>query len=81
MPRGVKKSTLEKLQQELLEVRDAITQYQECLTTLKEKERNLKQQLEVEEFKAVKEWMDGQNLTMEDLKQIMEERSVCQDVS
>ena len=39
MARGVRKSPLEKLQGELAEVQNSIAQYENCLETLKEKEK------------------------------------------
>lgn len=39
MARGVRKTPLEKLQAELSEVQATITQYEDCLETMKEKEK------------------------------------------
>ena len=41
MIRGVRKSPVEKLQDQLNEVRESIKQYENCLVTLKEKEKTL----------------------------------------
>ncbi len=50
MARGVRKSPVEKLQDQLNEVRESIKQYENCLVTLKEKEKALNEQIELVEF-------------------------------
>ncbi|MBS6646945.1 hypothetical protein GPL15_08585 [Clostridium sp. MCC353] len=73
MPRGVRKSELEKLQDELTEVQNAIGQYQDALKTMKEKENNLKNLISQEEFKAVQAMMAEKGISLNDLKAILEE--------
>lgn len=73
MPRGVRKSELEKLQDELTEVQNAIGQYQDALKTMKEKENNLKNLISQEEFKAVQAMMAEKGISLNDLKSILEE--------
>lgn len=68
MPRGMKKQALDKLQGELEAVRTAITQCESRLETLNEKEADILQQIEMEEFKRLKEMMAEHNMTMDDLK-------------
>ena len=53
MARGVRKTPLEKLNEELGQVEEAIKQYPDCMETLKEKERQLRDQIELEQFKTV----------------------------
>lgn len=71
MARGVRKTALEKLQEELESTRDAISQYESCLKTLNEKERMLGEQIELEELKSLSGMMKDQNLTVEELKSII----------
>lgn len=73
MARGVRKTALEKLQEELVSTSEAIGQYESCLKTLREKERMLKEQIEVEELKSLSGMMKDQNLTVDDLKDIIEQ--------
>ena len=71
MARGVRKSPAEKLQAELEEVQAAIAQYQDCLKTMREKEKNLCEQTQMEQFKAVSEMLKEREMTMEDLKELL----------
>ena len=71
MARGVRKSPMEKLQGELKEVQATIAQYENCLETMREKERALKEQMELEQFKAVNELLKEREMTMEDLKELL----------
>lgn len=68
MARGVRKTTLEKLQIELRAVRDSIQQYETSLQTLKEREANIAEQIELEEFKELKILMEDSGLTLDDIK-------------
>ena len=73
MARGVRKTALEKLQEELVATREAVGQYESCLKTLKEKERMLKDQIEVEELKSLSGMLKEQNISVDDLKDIIEQ--------
>lgn len=71
MARGVKKSTLEKLQEELSSTQEAITQYSDAIKTLKEKEKILNEQIEIEELKSLSGVMKEQNISVKELKEII----------
>lgn len=71
MARGVRKSALVKLQEELESTQDTIAQYEDCLKTLKEKEKMLAEQIEVEELKSLSGFMKDQNLSVEELKELI----------
>ena len=68
MPRGVKKSELEKLREELSDVQDAIAQYQAALKTMKEKEKDLHTVIEQEEVKEVIKMLKERGLGISDIK-------------
>ena len=72
MARGVRKSPVEKLQDQLNEVRESIKQYENCLVTLKEKEKALNEQIELEEFKTIRGRLTEQGIGMEELKEMLE---------
>ena len=73
MARGVRKSPVEKLQDQLNEVRESIKQYENCLVTLKEKGKNaLNEQIELEEFKTIRGLLTEQGIGMEELKEMLE---------
>ena len=75
MARGVRKTPLEKLQAELLEVQAAIAQYKNCLETIKEKEKYLEELIQMEEFKDFKSVPDTQGMTLEDAKELVSSQS------
>ncbi|MCD8000640.1 MAG: hypothetical protein LUH21_25825 [Clostridiales bacterium] len=72
MARGVRKSPMEKLQEQLNEVQESIKQYENCLITLKEKEKELQSQIELEEFKSIRDLLTEQGIGMEELKEMLE---------
>ena len=78
MARGVRKTPLEKLQAELSEVQATITQYESCLETMKEKEKYLEEQIQLEEFKEFKSVLDAQGITLEDAKELVSSQSEIQ---
>ena len=73
MARGVRKTPLEKLNEELAQVVEALEQYKDCKETLKEKERQLKEQIELEQLKSVMALLDEQGMTVADLKEMLEQ--------
>ncbi|HIT65431.1 MAG TPA: hypothetical protein IAC37_13510 [Candidatus Ventrimonas merdavium] len=72
MARRARKTPLEKCQEELESVRASIAQYEQCLTTMREKEKQLEEQMLMEKFKEVNELLEGQNLSLDDLKEMLE---------
>lgn len=78
MARGVRKSPLEKLQLELSEVQATITQYENCLETMKEKKLELEEQIQLEEFKELKSMLEAQGMTMEDVKEYVASKNDIQ---
>lgn len=71
MARGVRKTTLEKLREEMNTTQETISQYKSCLNTLKEKEKTLQEQIEIEELKALSGLMKEQSLSVGTLKDII----------
>lgn len=71
MARGVRKTIIEKLQNELAETQGSIEQYIRNLEILREKELNLLEQIELEEFKSFKAMMDESGLTLNDVKELI----------
>ncbi len=74
MPRGVRKSSIEKLQKELKEVQESILQYKTSITTLKEKEKEIQEKIELEQFKEVSSILDKHKMSLEDLKEMLGSR-------
>jgi len=71
MPRGVRKTPLEKLQEELKEVQESIQQYKNCLVTLNEKEKTIQDKMKLEEFKEVSSILDEHEMSIMDLKELL----------
>lgn len=72
MARRARKTPLEKYQEELLEVAATIEQYENCLETMKEKRQQLEDQIMLEKFKEVNELLEGQNMSLDDLKEMLQ---------
>lgn len=73
MPRGVRKTELEKLRDELTEVRATISQYKESLETMKEKEENLINLINQEEFKSISAMLEERGMSLKELKMLLDE--------
>ncbi len=75
MARRAKKTPLEKYQEELSEVLSSIGQYERCLETMKEKREELENQILLEKFKEVNALLEGQNMSLDDLKEMLQDES------
>ena len=71
MARRARRTPLEKYQEELAGVQASIRQYEVCLETLQEREKELQEQLLVEKFKEINEILEVQNLSLDDLKEML----------
>ena len=69
--RRARKTPLEKYQEELEGVMASIAQYESCLETMREKEKQLQEQILLEKFKEVNELLEGQNMSLDDLKEML----------
>lgn len=73
MPRGQRRTTLEKLQIEIQEVQEAIQQYESCLVTLREKRSILAERVRLEEGKELMIMLNTKGMTFDDLKAMIED--------
>lgn len=71
MPRGVRKSPLEKLKEELQSTQDAITQYKSAIKTQEERAKQLQDEISLEEFKEVSAILQEKNISILELKEIL----------
>ncbi|WP_124067681.1 hypothetical protein [Clostridium sp. E02] len=71
MPRGVRKSPLEKLEEELRQVQDSIRENKESLTSLEEKEKTIVDKIKMEQFKEVSTILDEHEMSIMDLKDLL----------
>ncbi|MDW2796916.1 hypothetical protein RZO55_04900 [Clostridium boliviensis] len=75
MARGVRKSSLEKLQKELAEVQESILQNKNSMAELIQKEKEIKEKISLEQFKEVSSILDQQNMSIADLKEFLISRA------
>ncbi len=71
MPRGVRKSTFEKLQEELKNTQDAIAQYKGAIKTQEERAKQIQEEIKLEEFKEVSAILQEKNMSISELKDIL----------
>lgn len=72
MSRGVRKTPVEKLQGELAQVQASMLQYEKCLETMRLREKEIRDLIQLEQFKAVNEMLRERDMTMEDLKEMLD---------
>ncbi len=71
MPRGVRKSSLLKLQEELKNTQDAIEQYKAAIKTQEERAKQIQEEIKLEEFKEISAILEEKNMSVSDLKEIL----------
>ncbi|WP_312433146.1 hypothetical protein [Lacrimispora sp.] len=71
MPRGVRKSSLEKLQEELKNTQDSIEQYKASIKTLQEREKQIQEEIKVEQLKDLSAVLEENNITISELKDLI----------
>ncbi|ADL03617.1 hypothetical protein [Lacrimispora saccharolytica] len=71
MPRGVRKSSLLKLQEELKNTQDAIEQYKAAIKTQEERAKQIQEEIKLEEFKEISAILEEKNMSVTDLKEIL----------
>ena len=72
MPRGVKKSTADKLRQELEKIRKNISDHEEKIAALKEKEKEVLDQSHDAEMESIRQTMEEKGLDVDALKKILD---------
>lgn len=81
MARGVRKSPLEKLQIELLEVQNSIQQYESCLDTMRLRETQLLEKIQLEECRELSHLIKEHGLSIDDLKEIVNSNMIGMEQS
>ena len=71
MPRGVRKSSLLKLQEELKNTQDAIEQYKAAIKTQEERAKQIQEEIKLEQFKEISAILEEKNMSVTDLKEIL----------
>ena len=81
MARGRKKNItneniLDVLNNKLIEKRNDISNMEKTLSILKQEEKELEEQIRLEEFRQLKSIMDEKNISFDDVKQIISNTSI-----
>lgn len=71
MARRPRRSVLEKLQDELLEVQAAVEQYEEHLAELQERQKEIEALILSEQTKDLVNLMEDHDMSMEELKELV----------
>lgn len=71
MARGVRKSPKEKLEEKLLNVEDAISQYTQCLEKLKTEQKELMEELERMEIAELSAILKEKHLSVNELRDMV----------
>ena len=71
MPRGVRKTSLEKLREELKNTQDAIEQYKAAVKAQEERAKQIQEEIKLEEFKEVSAILQEKNMSISELKDIL----------
>lgn len=71
MARGVRKSALVKLQEELKKTQEVIEQYKAAISTQEEKALQLLEDIKKEELKELSLILDGKNMSVSELKELL----------
>jgi len=80
MARRSRRTPVEKLQEELNQVQASIAQYENCLETMREREKQLQEQIMMEKFKEVNELLESQDMSIDDLKELLSGESRGQTI-
>lgn len=73
MARGVRKTAIEKYQEELTETRDFIKQYTQMISKKKEREKELLESIRIEQLSELSTMLDDHDMTIEDVKNMIAE--------
>lgn len=71
MPRGVRKSPIEKLKEELVKTKEEIQNHKDTIKLLQDKEKQLESELQIEELKEVSTILEEKNMTIAELKEFL----------
>lgn len=71
MVRGARKSQLEKLKEELQKTQNSIEQYKAAIVTLKDKEKQLQDEIQAEEFRDISSLLSEKNMSIAELKELI----------
>ena len=71
MARRARRTPLERYEDELAQTYASIEQYESCLETMKERASKIQDQILMEKFRQVNELLENQNLSLDDLREML----------
>jgi len=72
MARGIRKTPVEKLKEELYEVEESINRYNGILSDLKTKKKEIQENIKIEELKELSQILEEKQISVEDMKAMIE---------
>lgn len=72
MARGVRKTPVEKLKEDLYEVEESINRYNGMLSDLKAKKKEIQENIKIEELKELSQLLEEKQMSVEDMKAMIE---------
>lgn len=72
MARGVRKTPVEKLKEDLYEVEESINRYNGILSDLKTKKKEIQENIKIEELKELSQLLEEKQISVEDMKAMIE---------
>ena len=74
MPRGVRKSPIEKLREELKNTQDAIEQYKTAIKTQEERLKQIHEEMKIEQLKELSTVLEDNNMSIDELKELIKNK-------
>ncbi|WP_143322475.1 hypothetical protein [Clostridium sp. HBUAS56010] len=71
MARGVRKTPIEKLNEELIKTKDEIVSHKNAIKSLEEKYKQLEGELKLEELKELSNVLEDNNISITELKDLI----------
>lgn len=71
MPKGVRRSPIERLNDEITNTNEEISSHKSAIKTLEEKLKQLQNEIKVEEFKEVSTLLEEKNMSISELKELL----------
>lgn len=71
MARGVRKTPIEKLNEELVKTQEEIQNHKSAIKTLEEKVKQLQEEIKLEELKELSNVLEDSNISIAELKEMI----------
>ncbi len=75
MARGVRKTPTERLNEELIKTREEIQSHKNAIKTLEEKQKQIEEQLKLEELRELSTVLEDNSISITELKELISKRS------